>query len=60
MEKMRSYPNLTNVFLNQLNFESERICYSSKILEFKHNAKKKWSVMKELIDKIRLLNQVYL
>ena len=34
--------------------ESERICYSSKILEFKNNAKKVWSVMKELIDKIRI------
>ena len=34
--------------------ESERICYSSKILEFKNNAKKIWSVMKELIDKIRI------
>ena len=33
--------------------KSKRIYYSSKILEFKNNAKKTWGVMKELIGKIR-------
>ena len=32
---------------------SKRIYYSSKILEFKNNAKKSWGVMKELIGKAR-------
>ena len=31
--------------------KSKRIYYSSKILEFKNNAKKTWGVMKELIGK---------
>ena len=31
--------------------KSKRIYYSSKILEFKNNAKKTWDVMKELIGK---------
>ena len=33
--------------------KSKRIYYSSKILEFKNNAKKTWGVMKELIGKAR-------
>ena len=33
--------------------KSKRIYYSSKTLEFKNNAKKTWSVMKELIGKAR-------
>ena len=33
--------------------KSKRIYYSSKILEFKNNAKKTWGVMKELIGKTR-------
>ena len=33
--------------------KSKRIYYSSKILQFKNNAKKTWSVMKELIGKAR-------
>ena len=56
---MRSYINLTKVFLNPLNKsceslfqsvkrKSERVYYSSK-----NNAKKIWGVMKELIGKIR-------
>ena len=49
---MRSYINLTKVFLNPSNV-SKRIYYSSKILEFKNNAKKTWGVMKELIGKAR-------
>ena len=32
---------------------SKGIYYSSKILQFKNNAKKTWGVMKELIVKIR-------
>ena len=48
-KKMRSYINLTIVFLNPLNVESKRIYCLSKILEFKKNAKKTWGTMKELI-----------
>ena len=33
--------------------KSKGIYYSSKILEFKNNAKKTWGVMKELIGVIR-------
>ena len=55
MQKMRSYINLTNVFLNPLNvslYYSKRLYYSSKRLEFKNKGTKTWSVMKELIGKI--------
>ena len=41
------------VFLNPLNISLKRIFYSSKILDFKKNAKNTWGVMKELVDKIR-------
>ena len=50
---MRSYINLTKVFLNSLNVSPKRIYYSSKILEFKTNTKKTWGVMKEIIGKAR-------
>ena len=47
-------------FFESVKLKSKRIYYSSKILEFKNNAKKIWDVMKELIGKARNLNQVYL
>ena len=51
MKKIRSYINLTKVFLNPLNVKSKRIYYL--LFEFKDNAKKTWDVMKELIGKAR-------
>ena len=50
---MRSYINLTKVFLNPLSLSLKRIYYSSKILGFKTNTKKTWRVMKEIIGKAR-------
>ena len=51
MKKLRSYTNLTKVF-EFAKRKSKKIYYSSKILEFKNNAKNTGSVMKELMGKI--------
>ena len=45
----KSYKSLPE----SVKLKSKRVYYSSKILEFKNNAKKTWGVMKELIGKGR-------
>ena len=46
----KSYKSYKSLF-ESIKRKSKRIYHSSKILEFKSNAKKPWSVMKKLIGK---------
>ena len=54
MKKMRSYVNLTEVFLNPLNESLKKLIIRVKyVLQFINNAKKTWGLMKELRGEIR-------
>ena len=51
-KKKRLYKSYKSLF-ESVKRKSKKIYYSSKILDFKNNAKKTWGVMKELIGKTR-------
>ena len=48
-----AYKSCNNLFEN-LKKKSKKKYYSDKISKYKHDAKKTWSIMKELIGKIKL------
>ena len=52
MEKNEKLCKSYKSLFETVKHKSNKIYYSSKILEFKNNARRTWGVMKELIGKI--------
>ena len=50
---MKQLTKLIKIYLRQLSVSPKKNHYSQKILQFKHDIKKRWNVMKEIIGKAK-------
>ena len=50
---MKQPTKLIKIYLRQLSVSPKKRHYSQKILQFKYDIKKRWTVMKEIIGKAK-------